>query len=253
MECYIDGLKLYYEDQGSGEPILFLHGWGANGQSFNCVTELLKDSYRIIKLDFPGFGKSDMVPEAWNADQYADITDKFIRHLGLAEINLVGHSHGGRTIIKLNAHHPEFRIKKIVLIDSAGILPPKSLKKTVRIRVFKIGKAILNLPPIKKWFPDALDHYRSHFGSTDYKNAAGVLRESMVKLVNEDMTPYLKEIKCPTVLIWGDQDDATPMRDAKIMEKEIPDAGLVVIENAGHFSFLKNPYLVAEVMKSFIH
>lgn len=251
MECYIDGLKLYYEIQGTGEPVLFLHGWGSNSQAFNCVTELLKEKYQIIKLDFPGFGKSDMVPEAWNAEKYADITGKFIKSLGLKEINLVGHSHGGRVIIKLNSLKPDFKIKKIVLIDSAGIVPPKNLKKTMRIKLFKLGKAVLNLPPVKHFFPDALEHYRAHFGSADYKNASGVLRETMVKLVNEDLTHCLKDIKCPTVLIWGDQDDATPMRDAKIMEKEIPDAGLVVIENAGHFSFLKNPYLVAEVMKSF--
>ena len=128
----------------------------------------------------------------------------------------------------------------------------KTLKKTVRQRVFKMGKAVLNLPPVKAAFPDALDRFRAHFGSADYNAATGFLRDTMVKVINEDLQPYLKNIARPTLLIWGDQDTATPMRDAHIMEKEIPDAGLVVVKNAGHFSFLKDPYLVIAVIQSFL-
>lgn len=251
MNCCIDGINIYYESEGSGIPLLFLHGWGSNSQAFNCVTELLKEEYQIIKLDFPGFGKSDMPPVSWNMGQYADMTAKFIAMLDLKEVNLIGHSFGGRVIMKLNAFHPEVKIKRIALVDSAGILPPKTVKKTLKIKVFKLGKKVLTIPIVKKMFPDALEHYRNMFGSSDYNNTSGVLRETFVKVVNEDLAPYLKKIMCPTILIWGDQDDATPLSDAKIMEKEIPDAGLVVIEGGGHFSFLKNPYLVSEVMKSF--
>ena len=115
-----------------------------------------------------------------------------------------------------------------------------------------MGKAVLNLPPVKAAFPDALDRFRAHFGSADYNAATGFLRDTMVKAINEDLQPYLKNIARPTLLIWGDQDTATPMRDAHIMEKEIPDAGLVVVKNAGHFSFLKDPYLVIAVIQSFL-
>ena len=105
---------------------------------------------------------------------------------------------------------------------------------------------------MKAAFPDALDKFRAHFGSADYNAATGFLRDTMVKVINEDLQPYLAEIQRPTLLIWGDQDTATPMRDAHIMEKEIPDAGLVVVKNAGHFSFLKDPYLVIAVIQSFL-
>ena len=110
----------------------------------------------------------------------------------------------------------------------------------MRTRVFKIGKRILLIPFVKKLFPDALEKYRRLFGSADYNNASGVLRDTMVRVVNEDLESYLPDIRYPALLIWGDQDDATPMRDAHIMEKMIPDAGLVVIKGAGHFSFLKD-------------
>lgn len=251
MECQIDGLKINYTDEGKGKALLFLHGWGSNLESFRCVTDQLKDSYRIIRLDFPGFGGSDCPPVPWNVDDYVAVTRKFIEYLALEKVNLIGHSFGGRVIIKMASSQNDFQIDKVVLMDSAGILPVKTLKKRVRTRVFKIGKRILLIPFVKKLFPDALEKYRRLFGSADYNNASGVLRDTMVRVVNEDLESYLPDIRYPVLLIWGDQDDATPMRDAHIMEKMIPDAGLVVIKGAGHFSFLKDPYLVAAAMKSF--
>ena len=223
MECQIDGLKINYTDEGKGKALLFLHGWGSNLEAFRCVTDQLKDSYRIIRLDFPGFGGSDCPPVPWNVDDYVAVTRKFIAYLALEKVDLIGHSFGGRVIIKMASSQNDFQIDKVVLMDSAGILPVKTLKKRVRTR----------------------------FGSADYNNASGVLRDTMVRVVNEDLESYLPDIRYPVLLIWGDQDDATPMRDAHIMEKMIPDAGLVVIKGAGHFSFLKDPYLVAAAMKSF--
>ena len=253
MECTINGITLHYEEAGQGEALLLLHGWGSNLRAFNVLVPALAEKYRVIRLDFPGFGQSAALSEPWDVDRYVDTTAAFIQSLGLERLSLAGHSFGGRVIIKLN-NRPDlpFAIEKNILIDSAGILPVKTLKKTVRQRVFKMGKAVLNLPPVKAAFPDALDRFRAHFGSADYNAATGFLRDTMVKAINEDLQPYLKNIARPTLLIWGDQDTATPMRDAHIMEKEIPDAGLVVVKNAGHFSFLKDPYLVIAVIQSFL-
>lgn len=253
MECVIDGLKLNYEIEGEGQVLLMLHGWGSNLQAFQCLVPALTEKYKVVRLDFPGFGKSSPVPRVFGVDDYVDITVKFIQQLGLSKLSLAGHSFGGRVIIKLNSRkNLPFAIEKNILIDSAGILPQKTLKKTVRQKVFKLGKRFLSLPPMKAAFPDALDKFRAHFGSADYNAATGFLRDTMVKVINEDLQPYLAEIQRPTLLIWGDQDTATPMRDAHIMEKEIPDAGLVVVKNAGHFSFLKDPYLVIAVIQSFL-
>ena len=104
------------------------------------MTDQLKDSYRIIRLDFPGFGGSDCPPVPWNVDDYVAMTRKFIAYLALEKVNLIGHSFGGRVIIKMASSQNDFQIDKVVLMDSAGILPVKTLKKRVRTRVFKIGK-----------------------------------------------------------------------------------------------------------------
>lgn len=252
MECIIDGMKLNYEVDGEGPAVLFFHGWGSNAHAFDQVVSLVKDRFRMIRLDFPGFGDSDTLSESWCVDDYVDITIKFIQELGLDDVALIGHSFGGRVIIKMNSRELPFSVSKVILIDSAGVIPPKSFKKEARIRIFKAGKKVLSAKPVEKMFPDALENFRGHFGSADYNSASGPIRETLVRVVNEDLTHLLKNIKAPTLLIWGDQDDATPLRDAEIMEREIPDAGLFVIKGAGHFSFLKDPFVVAEAMKSFI-
>ena len=107
------------------------------------------------------------------------------------------------------------------------------------------------MPIIRNYSENTLNKARSYFGSSDYNSAPPVLRQTLVKVVNEDLVPYMGSIKSPTLLIWGENDTATPLRDAKIMEKEIPDAGLCVIKGVGHFSFVERPAQVHAILNSF--
>ena len=105
---------------------------------------------------------------------------------------------------------------------------------------------------VKKFFPDALENFRKKMGSADYAAASPMMRQVMVKVVNEDLEPYLPNIKAPTLLVWGVNDTATPLSDGEKMEKLIPDAGLVKLENAGHYSFLEQQFTFNRVMCSFM-
>ena len=113
-------------------------------------------------------------------------------------------------------------------------------------------KGLLSLPGIRKHTGDLLDRARKHYGSADYHSAPPVLRQTLVKVVNEDLTGLLPNIKASTLLIYGENDTATPVADAKKMEAMIPDAGLCVIEGAGHFSFVERPYQVHKILHSFL-
>ena len=97
-----------------------------------------------------------------------------------------------------------------------------------------------------------LEKARRHFGSADYNSAPVVLRQTLVKVVNEDLCEYMPNIACPTLLIWGDQDTDTPLSDAKVMESKIPDSGLCVIKGVGHFSFIQSPFEVNAILNSFL-
>ena len=251
MECQVKGLRVNYEVKGQGETVVLLHGWASSLQTYRALMEQLSAKYRVIAVDFPGMGNSEEPKEPWDVDGFADFVLAFLEQFDIKKLSLVGHSYGGRVIIKLANRALPFAIDKIVLIDSAGIKPPASKKKNARQRVYKIGKWFLSLKPVAKLFPTALEKLKVKFGSADYAAASPMMRQCLVKAVNEDLTHLLPGIKATTLLVWGDRDTATPLRDAQLMEKTIPGAGLEVIPGTGHFSFVENPYLFGRIMASY--
>lgn len=249
----VDNIRINYEQKGSGDLIVLLHGWGSNIKLFSNLIDLLSKKYTVVAMDMPGFGESQEPPSAWCVDDYVDFVIKFLADYDAKQVMLLGHSFGGRVIIKLNSRKDlPFTVSKVILVDSAGILPPKSNKKSWRTRKYKMGKAFLSTKIMRKLAPDALEKLRVKYGSADYVAASPLMRQVLVKVVNEDLEPLLPNIKCPTLLIWGVNDTATPLSDGEKMEKLIPDAGLVKLENAGHYSFLEQQFLFNRVMCSFM-
>ena len=122
-------------------------------------------------------------------------------------------------------------------------------KRTGRYRFYK---NFLNKTGISRAFPGTLDALQKKFGSADYAAASPVMRQSLVKVVNEDLEPYMPSVTQPALLIWGDKDTATPLSDGQRMEKLMPEAGLAVIEGAGHYSFIDNTYLYNKILGSFL-
>ncbi|MBQ8624163.1 MAG: alpha/beta hydrolase [Oscillospiraceae bacterium] len=252
MNTVIDGLNINYEMRGEGDFVLFLHGWGANMTLFEGLMNVVSQKYTALALDMPGFGKSDEPKEAWNVDNYVDFVLKFVDLFKPKSLVLVGHSFGGRVIIKMLARELPFEVRKIILIDAAGIKPKKTLKQKASLAAYKVGRRVMSLKPLKVLFPDAVENMRKKRGSADYNSATPIMRETLVKVVNEDLTCLLPSIKASSLLIWGTADTATPLSDGEMMEKLIPDAGLVKVNGAGHYSFLEAPDLAARVVASFL-
>ena len=252
MTVDIDGLKIEYTVEGSGDiPVLLLHGWGCTYDVYRGIISALSDRCRLVALNFPGCGNSEIMPSPWTVDDYCTLVLHFIESLGLENPVLIGHSHGGRVIMKL-AGSGMLRPPKIVLLDAAGLIPKKSLRQRVRARSFKVIKGALSLPVIKNYSAPLLDKARRHYGSADYNAAPEVLRKTMVSLVNTDLRALLPAVSCPTLLIWGENDTATPLSDAETIKSLIPDCGLCVIKGTGHFSFCEKPFEAHAILRSFI-
>ncbi len=251
MFVNIDGLNIEYCDEGAGIPVLLLHGWGASYDTYRGVINTLKNRCRVVAVNFPGCGKSDTMEAPWNIDNYCDFVLKFMKAVNLDNPILFGHSHGGRVIMKLVGTGLA-KPPKIVLLDAAGLIPKKSFKQKWRAKSFKIIKRVLTLPGIKNFSGGLLDKARRHYGSADYNAAPLVLRQTMVSLVNTDLRDLLPNISCPTLLIWGENDTATPLSDAKIIESLIPDSGLCVLKGCGHFAFCEKPFEANAIINSFI-
>lgn len=248
-----EGIRVHAVVQGEGKPVLLLHGWGGRADSFLPVAKGLEAERTVYRLDFPGFGESETPKSTWNVTDYAECTAQWLRAQGLEKIDVVAHSFGGRVSIVLASAYPEL-VGKLVLVDSAGIIPKRSFKYKVKVALAKFGKAILNLPGIgtllKKLGVEAA--LRRRTGSADYRDLNEAMREIFVQVINQDLEPFLPLIKASTLLVWGEKDVDTPVAYGKIMEQKIPDAGLVILPGAGHFSYLDQLPWFMKILRNFL-
>lgn len=253
MEINIDNIKVNYIKEGveSKYTILILHGWGVSIETYRPVIDRLKENFTVYVLDFPGFGKTPNPPASYKVEDYAKLTLSFINELNLKNVVLIGHSFGGRVIIKM-VSKLQYNPEKIILVDSAGIKPKRSLSYHIKTLMYKTSKKVLRLILGKRKSEKIIIKYRNKRGSQDYLNADETMKSVFKNVVNEDLTDHLKDIKVPTLLIWGELDMDTPLSDAKIMEREMKDAGLVVIKGAGHYSFLNNLNQFTIVVNKFL-
>lgn len=246
----IENLKTGVTIFGEGTPVLLLHGWGGNIKSMWPVAERLgNQGFQTHTLDLPGFGMSDMPPQAWDVPRYAQFVLAYIQSLDIDKINLVGHSFGGRISIFLSAEYPEV-VRKLVLVDSAGVKPAPTTNMKIYAFSRQVIFGLLQLPVLKRFEPPVRQWFRQKFGSTDYLNA-GALEATFKLVIHQDLVPFARRIQAPTLLIWGQLDMDTPVSDAKILEDAIPDAGLVVFEGAGHYSYLDRPTDFTRIVSHF--
>lgn len=253
MTIVVNGINTNYTVMGEGECVLFLHGWGADMTLFNSLMQTVAKKYTAVALDMPGFGKTDEPDEPWCVDDYVKFVSDFLNAIELSPKTLIGHSFGGRVMIKALSGGIMPTVSKAVFIDAAGIKPKKTAKQKFRLITYKSGRFFLSLPPVKALFPNALENLRKSRGSADYNSATPIMRQTLVKVVNEDLKELLPKIPVSSLLIWGTADTATPISDGETFEKLIPDAGLVRIEGADHYSFLRAPGICARAVSSFLN
>ena len=250
MFCEIEGCKVHYERAGQGKPVLILHGWGASIEAvrpiMNCMSQL---GYEAIALDFPGFGQSPEPPAPWGVPEYAALTRAFVEAQGLRGCDVICHSFGGRVTILLASQDARL-FGRLVLVDAAGVKPARGLGYYCRVYSYKLGKRLAKVKAIDSVLH--LSEKQKNAGSADYRALkTDTMRATFTKVVNLDLTDRLEHIKNEVLLVWGDQDTATPLAQAKVMEKRIPKAGLAVLEGAGHFSYADKYAQFCAVMKAF--
>lgn len=237
MNVNVNGLNICYDEAGEGKDVILLHGWGATKESLGPVFRLLEKNFHVVSPDMPGCGGSDEPAEPWCVSDYSAFLCEFIKAVGIAPFAAIGHSNGGRVLIRSCSDW--FAPEKLVLMDSAGIKPKRKPSYYIKVYSYKLGKRILALPLINK--TGLYEKLVQNAGSQDYKSSSPVMRQTMSRLLNEDLTDRLSAITAETLLVWGHEDTATPISDAKEMERLIKGSGLVEIAGAGHFSYLDNP------------
>jgi len=249
----VDELNVHARIIGEGPPVLLLHGWGRKGEDFAPIAERLStEGFACHLLDLPGFGDSDMPPDAWDVPRYAAFVRAYMDAAGLDKVTLIGHSFGGRISIVLAADCPQ-RIEKVVLVSSAGLRLPPPFKMRMYYASRKIIFGMLRLPILNRLEPSVRQWFWERYASDDLKAARASGHEEIFRaVIAQDLRDYAARIKAPTLLIWGNLDTETPLRYGQIFEKIIPDAGLVIVEGAGHDTHLQRPDFFARVIKVFL-
>lgn len=237
-------------------PLLILHGWGSNKQVMMPLAKELSDIRDCYVLDLPGFGNSSVPQEAWDIDDYADLIQQFIRDLEIVTTDLLVHSFGGRITLKLCARDKDTQlIGKVLITGGAGMKPKRDFSYYIKKYTAKLLKAPFYILP-SNMRSKALNKLRKTslwkaLGSSDYSKLSGIMRDTFVQTVNEYLEPCLPKISHEVLLLWGENDEAAPLYQAKRMEKRIKNAALVVIDHAGHYAFLDRPSHFASIAKAF--
>ncbi len=240
MKTNIRGVSVNYTQYGEGKKdILLLHGWGQNIEMMKFIGDAFSDRFRVTILDFPGFGESEEPPVPWKIQDYSLLIEELVKKLHIKKPIIMGHSFGGRVAIHYSSHHP---IEKLILFGSPCVRLQKKLPLSTRIL-----KKLKTLPGMDQ----IGEKMKKYIGSRDYKAASPIMRQTLVYVVNEDLSEYAKQIEEPTLLIWGDHDDEAPLEEAKILENLMYDAALIVLPGT-HYAYIENLSQVVAILNNFI-
>ena len=210
---------------GEGHCIVLLHGWGQSRQQMAMLQKDLSSQYCVVNLDLAGFGKSEEPPYPWTIETYSDVLYDLLQELHLEKPLIIAHSFGAR--IALHYAH-KYHCQGLILTGAAGIKAPRTLNYYLKVYAYKV---------IKHFKKDA------QMGSVDFQKASPMMRKILVQCVNEDISDLLPEINAVTLLVWGKQDQVTPLWMGKKMERLLPNAYLVQMKG-GHFAYLNHSHFI---------
>lgn len=239
----IDGVRIHYETAGEeGSRVLLLHGWGCSISLMKPVADALRDSHRVMMIDFPGHGDSGRPPEPWGVPEYGDNLIRLLNETGFLPCAVVAHSFGCRVATWASVYHPDV-FTRLIFTGAAGIRPPQSeesKKRADRYRALKKHAERIGKIPFLRGAAEAAEaRLRQKYGSADYNSLDEEMRKTFVRVINQDLTPLYPQIQQSTLLLWGDRDTETPLWMGREIESRIPDCALVMLEGGTHFAYLE--------------
>lgn len=233
-----------------------LHGWGVDSSYWREFARRLEEAnYRVLVPDLPGFGQGKALPSSgWSVRDYANWLRRFLQEQSITSCFLIGHSFGARVAVKFSALYPE-KVKKLVLIAPAGIPEKLTIRQKLAQWLARASKNVLA--------PGASRNTRGRrlfrrlvyrlAGVRDYfeiKNEA--VRNTFLKVIKEDLSQQLTQIKAPALIIWGTHDSFVSAQAVKKIHQLIPDSRLELIKEADHALYRKQPQKISQLVVAFL-
>lgn len=233
MQVVVDGLLTHYQRTGNGPRVLMLHGWADRLETFDAIAKPLIEHFEIIRLDLPGFGKTEAPKSVWNLSDYAAFTASFLLKTDVDSLlGIVGHSNGGAIAVHGLATD-KLQAEKLVLIAASGVRDAQKLRRSTLKAVTKTGKVVTY------WLPQATRQklQKKLYGKVGSDMlVAPHLQETFKRTVRQDIQADAQLLKLPALLIYGAQDVATSASSVgEVLHSKISGSELVVIPEADHF------------------
>jgi pimeloyl-ACP methyl ester carboxylesterase len=252
----VNGINIYYIEEGAGEPLLIIHGFMASSIEFTEISSVLSKDFKVISVDLIGFGKSDKRPQLdYSKTNMADLISLLMKKKGLMNYNVLGHSMGGEVAMNLALKHEE-DVKSLILVSSVGWihvsripLPPFILERF--FLMYYLQKFFYRFCFYNKTFFDTYKFERIYHrnsiisGKTLYSFSRKNDRNKRVCLVGL--------IKCPTLILWGSHDKIVPISNAYKFKKNIANSTLRIFENSGHLPYMEEQEKFLYEVKQFIN
>lgn len=259
MKAVIHGVTVGYTDQGNGTPLVCIHAFPLSKTMWQPQVDALKDTYRVITIDLGGHGESEIV--LWNdtLDHYAKGVIQLLDHLGIAQAVFVGLSMGGYILFSLYRNYPD-RIQGMVLADTraqADSEEGKAGRRSMAEVAFSDGaSAIADLMLPKLLAPSTLEHHSEIVEQVRQMilqtSTAAIVVDLVAMATRPDSTDLLSTITCPTLVIVGENDVATPVAESHYIAERIAGSILITIPEAGHLSNFEQPAAFNEALRSFL-
>ena len=261
------GAEIHYTDEGQGMPVVMIHGFGGSFMNWNKLQDRTKDDYRVIRLDLPGFGLSEL-PQPHNdstdfVKQYRDFMTFFIDTLHLDSLYMVGNSLGGMMSWATAADHPD-RVKKMVLISSAGYdlenvaNKVSSLLRTPFMERFLVRGIPLSVSKVmaEKIYADfSKANMESVRNNNMILNKEGNIHAACTLACSRNYpdSGLITKVQCPTLIIWGREDKIVPLEHASRFVRDIKGSQLLIFDTCGHCAMMEKPDETAAAIKKFFN
>ena len=263
-------VQLHYEEYGAGEPMVFLHGFGASTYSWRFLVKPLATNRRLILLDLKGFGQSPKPrDDKYSVYEQAHLVRQFIYEHKLRNVTLVGHSFGGGvalvTALSLTEIAPE-RLKQLILIDSVSY--PQPMPCFIRILATPVvGALVTSLVPVETQVRHvlALAYYDARQISEEavvtyakplrMADAHYAMRETARQIIPPDfaeLAQKYRHISVPTLILWGREDRIVSLANGEHLHHAIPNSRLVILDRCGHIPHEETPEATLHAIQAFL-